>query len=127
MFPHCDGDIQIAGIRFARQQWGRRRDLTGLAVAALNDIYVQPRLLHPPASLCLTDGLNGGDLFPLTLLTGRTHERRGVDPRAGGEAPTKVNEPRPETGRSPRRRGSPARYAARVRWHGSIPAQAGKP
>src|ERR1700692_2200579 len=43
---HGRVDVGIFGMRSGVEQCRRRHDLTGLAVAALDDLQVEPRLLH---------------------------------------------------------------------------------
>src|SRR2546422_3249377 len=54
-------DIAVGGRRVLRQQRGGGHDLAGLAVAALHDLEVEPRLLDPLADGCGADALDGGD------------------------------------------------------------------
>src|ERR1700730_16904308 len=42
---HGTVDVGISGMRVAGQQCGGRHDLTGLAIAALHDLRLEPRLL----------------------------------------------------------------------------------
>src|SRR5215472_16725860 len=64
-------DVGIAGMRIAGEQRRRGHDLAGLAVAALNDLAVEPRLLDLRASLGRPDGLDGRDLRVADAVDGR--------------------------------------------------------
>ena len=59
---HRGGDVGVRGIRVARQRRGRGHDLARLAVAALNDLPVEPGLLNPGARRCRADRLDRRDL-----------------------------------------------------------------
>src|SRR5437879_1010722 len=54
-------DIAVGGRGVLRQQRAGGHDLAGLAVAALHDLEVEPRLLHPLADGCGADALDGRD------------------------------------------------------------------
>src|SRR2546426_8248830 len=54
-------DIAVGGRGVLRQQRGGGHDLAGLAVAALHDLEVEPRLLHLLADGCGADALAGRD------------------------------------------------------------------
>src|SRR5262249_38769251 len=58
-------DIGIGGRRDLRQQGGGGHDLAGLAVAALHDLEIEPRLLNPLAGGGGADSLDGRDRVPL--------------------------------------------------------------
>src|SRR5262249_55225230 len=57
----CLVDIGVPGRRYLREQRGRRHDLTGLTVAALHDLHIEPRLLDLLADRGGADCLDGGD------------------------------------------------------------------
>src|ERR1700704_935965 len=59
---HCVVDVGIGRMRVARQQRRSRHDLARLAVAALNDLTVEPRLLALGARRCRADRLDRRDL-----------------------------------------------------------------
>src|SRR4029077_20491479 len=73
---HRAVDVGVSGMGVLRDQRRGRHDLPRLAVAALDDLEVQPRLLHFLAGGRFPDRLYGGDLFP----GGRGHRS---DTRAG--------------------------------------------
>src|SRR5438876_11863832 len=54
-------DIAVGGRGVLRQQRGSGHDLAGLAVPALHDLEVEPRLLHLLADGCGADALDGRD------------------------------------------------------------------
>src|SRR5271168_3130420 len=54
-------DIGIVGVWCRGKQRGRRHDLPGLAIAALNDFEIEPGLLHPGAHGRRLDAFDGGD------------------------------------------------------------------
>jgi hypothetical protein len=56
---HRRVDIGIAGVRIAGQQRGRRHDLAGLAIAALNNFEIEPGQLNLSANRGFADCLNG--------------------------------------------------------------------
>src|SRR5215471_5713174 len=64
-------DVGIAGMRIAGEQRRRRHDLAGLAIAALNDLAVEPRLLDLRAGLGRPNGLDGRDLRVADAVDGR--------------------------------------------------------
>src|SRR5258708_4255245 len=57
-------DIGIVRMRILRKQRRGRHDLPRLAIAALRDLEIEPRLLNLPAGRRLADGFDRGDLFP---------------------------------------------------------------
>src|SRR5689334_5504722 len=60
---HRAVDVGVARMRVLREQRRRRHDLARLAVAALHDLEVEPRLLHLLAGRRFSNGLDGGDLL----------------------------------------------------------------
>src|SRR5207247_8881066 len=54
-------DIAVGGRGVLHQQRGSGHDLAGLAVAALHDLEVEPRLLHLLTDGCGSDALDGRD------------------------------------------------------------------
>ncbi len=58
---HGGIDVSIVGRRRRSEQRGRRHDLPGLAVAALNDFEIEPGLLHLGADRCGADAFDCGD------------------------------------------------------------------
>src|SRR4029077_13109934 len=59
----CHGSVDVRIIRMwcGSEQSRRRHDLTGLAIAALNNFQVQPCLLHPRSCGRGADALDRGD------------------------------------------------------------------
>src|SRR5262249_41384571 len=55
-------DFSVRRMRVAGEERRSRHDLAGLAVAALNDLPVEPGLLDLGARGCPVDGLDRGDL-----------------------------------------------------------------
>src|SRR5258706_7879365 len=53
-------DIGVGGSRYRSEQRGGGHDLAGLAVAALDDLEIEPRLLDFLADRGGADGLDGG-------------------------------------------------------------------
>src|SRR5437773_1123575 len=72
-------DVGIHRTRFARQERHSRHDLAGLAVAALNDLKIEPRLLDPRARRGRADRLDRGD-------RGRADAVESGDAGTGGDA-----------------------------------------
>src|SRR5437879_5720957 len=68
---HGGVDIVIGRVGLGREQRRRGHDLAGLAIAALRDLEIEPRLLDLPAGRSGTDGLDRGD-----ALAGRGSDRR---------------------------------------------------
>src|SRR5437879_13533502 len=68
---HGGVDIVIGRVGLGREQRRRGHDLAGLAIAALRDLEIEPRLLDLPAGWSGTDGLDRGD-----ALAGRGSDRR---------------------------------------------------
>src|SRR6516162_3265382 len=58
---HRSVDVGIVGVWRRSEQRGRRHDLPGLAVAALNDFEIEPGLLHLGARRGRADAFDGGD------------------------------------------------------------------
>src|SRR6516164_3817149 len=58
---HRRVDVGIVGMRRVREQRRRRHDLTGLAIAALNDFQIQPGLLNGGSRGRSADALDRGD------------------------------------------------------------------
>src|SRR2546421_5173959 len=58
---HRGIDVGIARLRRGREQRHGRHDLARLAIAALHDLEVEPRLLHRFALRRLANGFDGGD------------------------------------------------------------------
>src|SRR6516165_12112675 len=58
---HRSVDVGIVGVWRRSKQRGRRHDLPGLAVAALNDFEIEPGLLHLGARRGRADAFDGGD------------------------------------------------------------------
>src|SRR6266853_5468133 len=67
---HRGVDVAVCRVWFGGEQRRRRHDLAGLAIAALRDLEIEPRLLNLPAGGCGTDGLDRGD-----ALAGRGGDR----------------------------------------------------
>src|SRR5712671_2985729 len=74
-------DIGIRGRWYLREQRSGGHDLSGLAVAALHDLQIEPGLLHLLAFRRLADGLDGGDRMP----DGSAHRHHASPPRASVE------------------------------------------
>src|SRR6266436_3078439 len=68
---HGGVDVAIGRVGVGREQRSRGHDLAGLAIAALRDLEIEPRLLNLPAGGCGADGLDRGD-----ALAGRRGDRR---------------------------------------------------
>src|SRR5262249_29572649 len=58
---HRRVDVGVVGMRRVRKQRCRRHDLTGLAIAALNDFQIQPGLLDRGSGARCADALDRGD------------------------------------------------------------------
>src|SRR5271163_1868525 len=59
----CHRGVDVGIVRVGRrfEQRGRRHDLAGLAIAALDHFEIKPGLLHLGAGCRRADGLDGGD------------------------------------------------------------------
>src|SRR5436189_75425 len=60
-------DLGVAGVGVASEQVDRGHDLSGLAVATLGDVSIQPRLLHGVQLVSLGEALDGGDVLVSAL------------------------------------------------------------
>src|SRR5260370_40678605 len=58
---HRGVDVRIGGLRLLRQERRGRHDLARLAVAALDDLEIEPRLLDLLTGRSRTDGLDRCD------------------------------------------------------------------
>src|ERR1700730_8331704 len=58
---HGTVDVGVGGMRVAGQQGGGRHDLAGLAIAALHDFRLEPRLLDRLPAWCIADRFGGRD------------------------------------------------------------------
>lgn len=61
---HGGINVRIVGGRRRSEERRRRHDLSGLAVAALNDFEIEPGLLHLGAGWRGADAFDGGDRSP---------------------------------------------------------------
>src|SRR6266853_1173686 len=68
---HGGVDVAIGRVGLGGEQGRRGHDLAGLAIAALRDLEIEPRLLNLPAGWRLADGFDRGD-----ALAGRGGDRR---------------------------------------------------
>src|SRR6266853_4888952 len=67
---HGGVDVAIGRVGVGREQRRGGHDLAGLAIAALRDLEIEPRLLNLPAGGCGANGLDRGD-----ALAGRGGDR----------------------------------------------------
>jgi hypothetical protein len=58
---HRRVDVGVVGVGGGREQGGRRHDLSGLAIAALDHFQIEPGLLHLRADRRSANALDGGD------------------------------------------------------------------
>src|ERR1051325_4407169 len=97
---HRGVDIGVGRMRLGREQRRGGHDLTRLAVAALHDLHVEPRLLDAFAARRLSHGLDGRDALPGHRGTGGGGGEGGAPrPRAPVAAPAAA--PRPWCGLLP--------------------------
>jgi len=75
---HRGIDVGVAWLRRAGKQCRCRHDLTGLAIAALDDIELEPRLPQRFPYRRLADRLNSGDALSPMASIRVTHARAGT-------------------------------------------------
>ena len=61
IFPAIAASMSESGIRRSSQERRCGHDLAGLAIAALHDFKIEPRLLYLGSSRCRADPFNGRD------------------------------------------------------------------
>src|SRR5258708_11324797 len=78
--------LRVRRAWIARQQRNCRHDLPRLTISALNDVMIEPSLLHLPASRSLADGFDSSHCGLQMIASSGRYEFLGLSPILEGPA-----------------------------------------